>query len=242
MGESFHPMGLRPANPPTPSTGALCNPGSVGKRFSFTMPSGKKWTLSTQADAEARAFYCSGTSGKNIVCPDGFDTGIPIAAKPLIDPCAGRTGPLAQDAIRCPDGSISNVRAGCPTPSPLPVPVAQPCPPGQAYYGGIVAKGTRLGPGCFNPADYQAQYNQLLGIQVPEMAPTTPPLLSYYCGSWADAMRQKQGVCYDRQNIGLPECQRVIQKDQADFESQRSQFIQSGLCNQVGISPTFPIR
>jgi hypothetical protein len=42
---SFHTMGE-------------CNPSSVGKRFSFTMPRGSKWTLNLRDDARAREFYC----------------------------------------------------------------------------------------------------------------------------------------------------------------------------------------
>lgn len=48
-------MGLRPVPPAAP----LCNPQSVGKRFSFNFPSGKKWTLSRQDDQRAREFYCN---------------------------------------------------------------------------------------------------------------------------------------------------------------------------------------
>lgn len=73
-----------PPQPPKPPTGPLCNPASVGKRFSFNFPSGKKWTLSQKDDASARVFYCGGIAevipevqpfvptgpGK---CPDGSD-------------------------------------------------------------------------------------------------------------------------------------------------------------------------
>lgn len=86
------PQPPTPPQPPKPPTGPLCNPASVGKRFSFNFPSGKKWTLSQKDDASARAFYCGGSapqpaSPDTIVCPDGFDTGLPIGAKTLVDPC-----------------------------------------------------------------------------------------------------------------------------------------------------------
>lgn len=78
------PQPPTPPQPPKPPTGPLCNPASVGKRFSFNFPSGKKWTLSQKDDASARVFYCGGIAevipevqpfvptgpGK---CPDGSD-------------------------------------------------------------------------------------------------------------------------------------------------------------------------
>lgn len=116
-----------PPQPPKPPTGPLCNPSSVGKRFSFNFPSGKKWTLSQKDDASARGFYCGGSapqpaSPDTIVCPDGFDTGLPIGAKTLVDPC--RDHPEIADLLFCSDGTKSSARKGCP---PGSVPVTAQC-------------------------------------------------------------------------------------------------------------------
>ena len=90
--------------PPTGGTGPLCNPSSIGKRFSFNFPSGKKWTLSKAEDARARAFYCGGG---------------PVVEPPVVQ------NPTPMDAIYCTGGEgawdgaptywMSSVRKGCKT-------------------------------------------------------------------------------------------------------------------------------
>ena len=90
--------------PPTGGTGPLCNPSSVGRRFSFNFPSGKKWTLSKAEDARARAFYCGGG---------------PVVEPPVVQ------NPTPMDAIYCTGGEgawdgtptywMSSVRKGCKT-------------------------------------------------------------------------------------------------------------------------------
>ena len=74
----------------------------TGNRFSFTMPTGKMWTLSKNDDARARAFYCG-----------GGETG-----------GTGGTGPI-MDAIYCTGGEgaydgtptywMGTARGGCKT-------------------------------------------------------------------------------------------------------------------------------
>lgn len=89
--------------PPTGGTGPLCNPSSVGRRFSFNFPSGKKWTLSKAEDARARAFYCGGGPVVNPQ-PDPY---------PVMDRiyCTGGEG--AYDGA--PTYWESNARKGCKT-------------------------------------------------------------------------------------------------------------------------------
>ena len=111
--------------------GDSCNPASVGKRFSFNFPSGKKWTLSKADDARARAFYCGGGGGTGnhdgmVQCADG-SWDIPNG---FIAPCYGRggsggTGPIIMDAAYCTGGEgawdgtptywMSSARKGCKT-------------------------------------------------------------------------------------------------------------------------------
>jgi hypothetical protein len=81
----------------------LCNSSSIGKRFSFNFPSGKKWTLSPAEDARARAFYC-GVGPVVNPQPDPY----PVAD---IIYCTGGEG--AYDGT--PTYWESNARKGCKT-------------------------------------------------------------------------------------------------------------------------------
>jgi len=94
-----------PNPPPTGGTGPLCNPSSVGKRFSFNFPSGKKWTLSKSDDAQARAFYCGSGGGGG-----GGGTG---GTGPIMDIAYCTGGEGAYDGK--PTFWTSSARKGCKT-------------------------------------------------------------------------------------------------------------------------------
>jgi hypothetical protein len=82
---SFHTMGQ-------------CNPSSVGKRFSFTMPRGSKWTLNPGDDARAREFYC---------------------------PPEDKTGPIPMPVIPEPVTNVPEIPPRPPAPTPVkPTPIA----------------------------------------------------------------------------------------------------------------------
>jgi hypothetical protein len=65
-----------PAQPTAPTP-------SVGNRFSFNFPSGKKWTLSKNDDARARAFYCGGGGFGGTGGTGGAGGAVPITNIPV---------------------------------------------------------------------------------------------------------------------------------------------------------------
>jgi len=57
------------------------------KRFSFNLPSGKKWTLSNAENARAQAFFCGGntSSGAQLPAPTPMPMTCPSVSQTLLD-------------------------------------------------------------------------------------------------------------------------------------------------------------